>query len=120
MFNVILLVDDDPGVRFMMRLILEEEGVQLEEAASGEEALERLRDHTYDMLVLDYRMPPGMSGMDVAHKLRESGQDIPMVLYSAYLKPDVEEEARQLGIPTVDKGDHPRLLELIGSAGATA
>ena len=97
----------------MLSLWLEDEGVLFEEATSGEEALERSGAKPYDLILLDQRMPPGMSGIEVAEKLRTEGRDVPIVLYSAYLDPSVEVRANQLGLRTVDKGEPDRLMEAI-------
>ena len=103
---VILIVDDDPAVRFMLRLWLEELGEEIEEVESGEAALERVaRGDSVDVVVLDQRMPPGMSGIDVARTLRERGESAVILLHSAYLDEDVEAQAAKLGIPTIEKGD---------------
>jgi CheY-like chemotaxis protein len=110
---VILLVDDQADVRFMLSLWLEDEGVTFDEAASGEEALERSTSRAYDLILLDQRMPPGMSGIEVAEELRHKGSETPIVLYSAYLDPAVETRAHELGLRTVDKGEPDRLMEAI-------
>src|SRR3954467_5759569 len=86
---LILLVDDQADVRFMLSLFLEDEGVDFEEASSGEEALERSDAQPYDLILLDQRMPPGLSGIEVAERMRAEGRDTPIVLYSAYLDPAV-------------------------------
>ena len=110
---MILLVDDQADVRFMLSLFLEDEGIEFDEAASGEEALDRLRDGAYDLILLDQRMPPGLSGIEVAERLEAEGSPIPIVLYSAFLDPQVEARARELGLRTVDKGEPDRLVEAI-------
>jgi CheY-like chemotaxis protein len=107
---VILIVDDDPEVRFMLTLWLEELGHPFEEAISGEQALERCAATRYEAIVLDQRMPPGMSGLETAQVLRKRGIHTPIVLHSAYLQPDVVAEASALGMPTVEKGDELGLL----------
>lgn len=110
---MILLVDDQADVRFMLSLFLEDEGMRFDEAASGEEALTRLRDGEYDLILLDQRMPPGMSGIEVAERLEAEGSTTPIVLYSAFLDPPVETRARELGLRTVEKGEPDRLIEAI-------
>lgn len=110
---MILLVDDQADVRFMLSLFLEDEGVEFEEASSGEEALARSDARAYDLILLDQRMPPGLSGIEVAEKMRDDGRKVPIVLYSAYLDPTVEERAHRLGLRTVDKGEPDRLMEAI-------
>ncbi len=72
-------------------LVVEDEGVDFDEAASGEEALERSSSNPYDLILLDQRMPPGLSGIEVAEQLRDEGSSTPIVLYSAFLDPSVEE-----------------------------
>jgi CheY-like chemotaxis protein len=111
---MILVVDDQADVRFMLSLFLEDEGVDFEEASSGEEALERAGSRPYDLILLDQRMPPGMSGIEVAERMRGEGRVTPIVLYSAYLDEQVEERAAALpGLRTVDKGEPDRLLAMI-------
>jgi CheY-like chemotaxis protein len=110
---LILLVDDQADVRFMLSLWLEDEGVDFDEASSGEEALDRSGEKPYDLILLDQRMPPGMSGIEVAEAMRANGTQTPIVLYSAYLDPAVEERAHELGLRTVDKGEPDRLMEAI-------
>ena len=110
---MILLVDDQADVRFMLSLWLEDEGVMFEEATSGEEALAASEAKPYDLILLDQRMPPGMSGIEVAERLRDEGRKVPIVLYSAYLDPAVEDRAHKLGLRTVDKGEPDRLMEAI-------
>lgn len=108
--EMILIVDDDPEVRFMMTLWLEELDHPFEQAASGEQALEMCAATRYEAIVLDQRMPPGLSGVEVAERLRSSGSDVPIVLHSAYLNADVQQAADRLGVPTVEKGDEPGLI----------
>jgi CheY-like chemotaxis protein len=110
---MILLVDDQADVRFMLSLFLEDEGLAFDEAASGEEALERIAAGHYDLVLLDQRMPPGLSGIEVAERLRERGSPIPIVLYSAFLDPRVEQRATDLGLRTVDKGEPDRLIAAV-------
>jgi CheY-like chemotaxis protein len=110
---MILLVDDQADVRFMLSLFLEDEGMDFDEAASGEEALDLVKDGAYDLILLDQRMPPGLSGIEVAERLRDDGAGLPIVLYSAYLDPTVEERADRLGLRTVDKGEPDQLMEAV-------
>jgi CheY-like chemotaxis protein len=110
---MILLVDDQADVRFMLSLFLEDEGMEFDEASSGEEALDRVRHGDYDLVLLDQRMPPGLSGIEVAERLRDDGTGLPIVLYSAFLDPTVEERADRLGLRTVDKGEPDRLMEAV-------
>lgn len=113
---MILIVDDDPAVRFMLRLWLEELGQEIDEVESGEAALERCRQREYDVIVLDQRMPPGMSGIDVARELKGSDYGSVVLLHSAYLDENVEAQAAELGISTVEKGDDHGLRAAVSDA----
>ncbi len=117
---MILIVDDDAAVRFMLRLWLEELGQEIDEVDSGELALLRCAQEKFDVVVLDQRMPPGMSGIDVARTLKERGYESVVLLHSAYLDEHVEAQAAELRITTVEKGDEHGLrlsvLEALRSA----
>jgi CheY-like chemotaxis protein len=113
---VILIVDDDPAVRFMLNLWLEELGHEIEQVESGELALEACAAREYDVVVLDQRMPPGMTGIDVARTLKERGYDSVVLLHSAYLDENVEAQAADLGIATVEKGDEHGLRASVQDA----
>jgi CheY-like chemotaxis protein len=109
----VLVVDDDPDIRLMMRVLFRDEGWETTEAASAREARELLEaDSAVDMIILDYRMPE-TTGLELASALRDSMPSQPMVLCSAYLDPEVEEEAMGLSVPTVDKANLHLLVETI-------
>jgi len=107
----VLVVDDSADVRFMLRILLEDAGMDVDEAASGEDALDRLEDPAgIDAVVLDQRMP-GMTGLDVARQALDHPGCPPIILFSAYLHPMMAEDAHDLGLITIVKTD---LAELIG------
>ncbi len=64
----VLVVDDDAGVRYTLREILESEGLAVDEAAGGEEALARYEAHPAPLVVTDLRMP-GLDGMELLRRL---------------------------------------------------
>ncbi|WP_372791406.1 response regulator [Paraconexibacter sp.] len=113
----VLIVDDEPSLRVLQRLTLEERGYTCDEAAGGAEALELHaasdeQTPSWSVIVLDHRMP-GMTGIEVAREIRERGDDTPIVLYSGYIEPSVETQAASLGVRAVDKVDHERLLDIV-------
>jgi len=65
----VLIVDDSRTVRGLLRRILTSQGAQVDEADSGESALERLKETTYDLILLDLVMP-GMDGLEVLRRIR--------------------------------------------------
>lgn len=74
----ILVVDDEPQIRRMMRTTLTSSGYQVDEAMTGEEALDKLRSYQPDLVLLDLNMP-GMGGLEACRAMRE-GSDVPIVI----------------------------------------
>ena len=66
----ILVVDDDPQIRRVMKAALAKQGYIIGDARSGEAALEKLRDERYDLVILDRNMP-GMGGVEACRSMRE-------------------------------------------------
>ncbi len=77
----ILLVEDDARIRQALGLALADEGCQVVEAESGEQALERLDSTTVDLVLLDL-MLPGMDGLEVCRSIRSCG-DLPIIIVTA-------------------------------------
>jgi putative two-component system response regulator len=67
----LLLVDDDQGLRALLRTTFEVFDIEVDEAESGEAALERIAERRPDVIVLDVRMP-GMSGLEVCKAIKSS------------------------------------------------
>jgi two-component system KDP operon response regulator KdpE len=74
----ILVVDDDPQIRRVMKMTLSAEGYEVEGARTGEEAQEELRAGHYDLLLLDMNMP-GMGGLEACREIRGSSE-IPIIM----------------------------------------
>ncbi len=77
----VLVVDDDPKIRELVRLYLVRDGYRTLEAADGATALEVARSHRCDLVVLDL-MLPGLDGLAVCRQLREEA-DTPIILLTA-------------------------------------
>ena len=121
--GAVLVVDDEPDVRLVARVILEAAGYDVREADSGEAALHAL-DNGYlpDVLLLDVRMP-GIDGWEVLRRLRfDPGHhcDLPVVVFTADIsiaeQAPIELREREffLGKPF----DPDELIRLIGVAAA--
>jgi EAL domain-containing protein (putative c-di-GMP-specific phosphodiesterase class I) len=82
--TVVLVVDDEPSVRRLLRDILEMEGYDVRESADGPSALESLAEVRPDCVVLDVMMP-GMTGIEVLAALRADDQlmDLPVMMLTA-------------------------------------
>ncbi len=78
----ILVVDDDPRITDLMRRILAYEGYSVAIARSGTEALDRSLERPPDLVILDI-MLPGLDGLEVAQRLREAGDNVPILMLTA-------------------------------------
>jgi two-component system response regulator MprA len=78
----ILVIDDDPKIRSVVRRGLVYEGFRVTDAGSGEEGLDKARDQTPDLVVLDV-MLPGIDGLEVCRRLREAGDDVAILMLTA-------------------------------------
>jgi DNA-binding NtrC family response regulator len=79
----ILIVDDDEVSCQLFAEALESEGFQVEQATSGDAALSRLREDTYDLLIIDVRMP-GTSGLAVTRVVHEKDPSLPVIVMTAF------------------------------------
>jgi len=80
----VLIVDDDPDLRALLRRMLEREGYRVSEADNGRVALARVREHTPGAILLDLMMPE-MDGFEFLEALRrdEAGRAIPIIVITA-------------------------------------
>ncbi len=83
MKRTVLVVDDEPNMQAVMRLILEEAGHRVRLAASAEEALAHAADPALDVVLTDLKMP-GMGGEALFARLRESRPDVPVIVVTAH------------------------------------
>ena len=116
----VLVVDDSPELRFLLRVLLEDAGMEVEEATRGQAALDRLAEGPpVTAVVLDQRMPD-LNGLEVAAILRErTGEKTPhMILFSSYLRPVEQAEADRLGVRIVLKTDLTELVEVLRACGS--
>jgi two-component system, NtrC family, nitrogen regulation response regulator NtrX len=78
----ILVVDDEKSIRNTLREILEYEKFEVDEAAEGQEALEKAKNNRYDLILLDIKMPR-MDGIEVLEQLMKF-TDVPVVMISGH------------------------------------
>ncbi|MEX2262736.1 MAG: response regulator transcription factor [Bryobacteraceae bacterium] len=69
----ILVVDDEPQIRRVLRTALSARGYEVQDARTGEEALEKLREARFDLVLLDMNMP-GMGGLEACRTIRSSSE----------------------------------------------
>ena len=92
----ILIVDDEPSMREMLRIVLRRDGYEVVVADNGTEALDFLRREPVDLLLSDIRMPD-VSGVDVLRAAKEMNRDIVAFMMTAYASTDTAVEAMRLG-----------------------
>lgn len=78
----ILVVEDEPDVRLLLRLLLEDEGYSVVEAADGEQAIARFGESHIDLILLDVRLPKA-NGFEVCRIVRQTS-DVPIVMLTAH------------------------------------
>ncbi len=114
----ILIVEDEPFQREMLRDHLLREGHRVREAEDGDEALELLKGNAFDLLLLDYRMA-GMNGIEVLKEARRLCPDVEAILITAYGAIETAVEAMKAGAADyltkpIDLDELSLLIERIG------
>ena len=92
----LLLVDDEENFVNTLAERLKMRDVPSKVVYSGEEALEAVKSEVPDVVVLDLRMP-GIDGMEVLRKVRQTNPDVRIVILTGHGNEAVEEEAKKLG-----------------------
>ena len=105
----ILIVDDEPDIRAILRYNLEKEGFAITEAVDGNDALDKL-SKDLDLAILDIMMP-GKDGYDVCRKIREQGNTLPIVFLTAMDREFDEVKGLEVGADDyVRKPFSPKML----------
>jgi two-component system alkaline phosphatase synthesis response regulator PhoP len=105
----ILIVDDEPDIREILRYNLEKEGFAITEAVDGDDALDKL-SIDLDLAILDIMMP-GKDGYEVCRKIREQGNMVPIVFLTAMDREFDEVKSLEVGGDDyVRKPFSPRML----------
>jgi len=97
MMASILVVDDQLGVRRLLYEAFNEEGYAVEMAASGQEAIEKVKTSVPNIMLLDMKMP-GMNGLETLHEIKRINDGIPVIMMTAYGELEIVAEAKKLGI----------------------
>jgi DNA-binding response OmpR family regulator len=95
----ILLVDDDPHIRQLVRVLLEREGFTIIEAGDGVAALAQLATVSVDLVVLDLMMP-NMDGWELCRQIRAAATDLPLLMLTA--KGETPDKVRGFQLGTDD------------------
>jgi two-component system response regulator (stage 0 sporulation protein F) len=96
----ILIVDDAGPVVVLCVNVLQALGYAVKGASRGETAMEMIRKESFDLMVLDYKMP-GMSGFEVFEQARHLHPNMAVVLVTGHGTPDIMNEANRLGFSAI-------------------
>jgi len=84
----VLIVDDEDRFRLTLRKILEANGYTVDEAADGYEALEKVKEFKFDVILLDVKMP-GMHGVEVLTKLKKTDPIPEVIILTGHASVDI-------------------------------
>ena len=114
----LLIIDDEPHIRQMMRFTLEAGGYEVDEAGSGDEGLARFGNGAaYDAVVLDQKMP-GLDGLETLRRIRERAPEARVLMATAFASIELAVDAMKLG--AVDFLRKPMTPETLRGAVAAA
>lgn len=112
-FKRVLVVDDDDGVRRQLTYLLEDEGYEVEAAASGSAALATAAEADFDVVILDVRLPD-VSGIEVFEAFRRRSDSMKAIIVSGFLVDEEIAAAEGRGAHFLAKPvDSDRLLSLL-------
>jgi CheY-like chemotaxis protein len=115
----VLVVDDDEAIRKLIAAILRRRSFHVDSAANGEEALKRLAEHHYDIMLLDLMMPR-VDGYTVIERVREQKIDVEIVVVTAAGSSQVKAIDRSHVRAVISKPfDVTQLVEVVSTICAT-
>jgi DNA-binding NtrC family response regulator len=118
MLKKILIIDDEPIIRTVVKRILHNElGYTVTLAQSGQEGIEKFRKTDFDLILLDIRMPD-IDGLDVLTDILESKPEQRVIIITGYYTKETKEKAEQRGVCAfIEKPFTPfHLLETVKNA----
>lgn len=92
----ILIVDDEPGMREFLEIMLEKEGYTVETTADGRKAVEKIESKPFDLAIVDIQMPV-MNGIEVLKRINEKKTDTTAIMITAFASHETAIEAMKLG-----------------------
>ncbi len=100
-----VVADNDPDALELALTDLRLEGHEVHGAADAGAARTLLEQLSPDVLVLDHRMPPGPTGLELAEELVAADTAVRIVIYSNYQSPQLRSRAARIGVPFLAKGN---------------
>jgi two-component system response regulator (stage 0 sporulation protein F) len=93
---LLLVVDDHPGIRYLLTKVLSDEGYAVIEATSGPAALQKAKDFCPALILLDMKLP-GKNGFEMLQDIKRSGLSTKVIMMTAYDELYLLNAARKLG-----------------------
>jgi CheY-like chemotaxis protein len=121
----ILVVDDDRIILELMARILEQEGIAAQCVSSGAEALEKMKERSFSLMITDYNMP-GLDGLELSRRGLEMAPHMPIIMNTSGISPLIAQMAKEIGISKViEKPYLPNemmetIRDVVGSCGEWA
>ena len=107
----VLIIEDEKLIRWSLRQRFDDEGYIADEAETGKQGLACLREHTYDLVTLDYKLPD-MTGLEVLEEIRREDRDLVVIMITAFS--NVEDAVTALRLGAFDYVSKPfRIDELM-------
>ena len=94
--NKILVVDDEASQRDLLNLVLSEEGYRVETASSGEEAVQKVEDSFYSLVIMDMKMG-GIGGLEALKRIKNISPAVQVLIVTAYASVDSAVDAMRSG-----------------------
>ena len=91
----VLLVEDDPALRMVVREVLKGD-FNIDEADNGEDGINKGLNSNADLVILDYHLPK-RDGLEVIAAIKKAHPDIPVIVLTGYLNPESEKQFNRLG-----------------------
>jgi two-component system, NtrC family, response regulator HydG len=92
----VLVVDDDPGHRTMLRTLMEDWGYRIHEADDGSTAISKVQESSFDLILMDNRMIK-VSGLQALGQIKKINSSIPIIIMTAYSSIEIAIEAMKKG-----------------------
>jgi len=93
---IVLVIDDQPGIRFLLDEVLTESGYEVATAANGYEGVEKAGILHPGLILMDMKMP-GMDGIETLRELKQRGQGDKVIIMTAYGENEIVNQALEIG-----------------------
>ncbi len=92
----ILVVEDDEAMRSLLKDLLDEEGFAVESVSNGFDALRKLMDQPFDLIITDIQMP-GLTGLDLLPRIKKLQPRAPVIVITAFGSEQVQKRSFEKG-----------------------